>query len=99
MVPKILSIAALAMGLVANTAVGAPRVELLDFYLTTCGPCRAMAPTVDRIETEGVAVRRVDAQLEPALAQRLGIDSFPTFVVLEIGNVFAPRINCPASPI
>jgi thiol-disulfide isomerase/thioredoxin len=86
MVPKLLSIAALALVFAANAAEGAPRVELLDFYLTTCGPCRAMAPTVDRLEAEGVAVRRIDAQLEPALTQRLQVDSFPTFVVLHDGE-------------
>ncbi|MGL4512566.1 MAG: trypsin-like peptidase domain-containing protein [Lacipirellulaceae bacterium] len=86
MVPKALSTCALTLCLLAPAAWAAPRVELLDFYLTTCAPCRAMSPTVDRLEAEGVAVRRVDAQREPALAERLRVDSFPTFVALIDGE-------------
>ncbi|TWT99929.1 Thioredoxin [Botrimarina colliarenosi] len=69
----------------------AQQVELLDFYLPTCGPCRAMAPTVERLEAEGVRVRRVDGSREPQLTAQMRVDSYPTFIAVadgrEVGRV------------
>ena len=67
-------------------AAAAEAVELLDFYLPTCGPCRAMARTVERLEAEGVRVRRVDGSRETQLAAQLRIDSYPTFVAVANGR-------------
>ena len=67
-------------------AAAAGGVELLDFYLPTCGPCRAMAPTVERLEAEGVRVRRVDGSRETQLVAQLRIDSYPTFVAVANGR-------------
>lgn len=73
------------------TIAAAQQVTLLDFYLPTCGPCRAMAPTVDRLAATGVAVRKVDGQAEPQLAQRFNVTSYPTFIAVadgrEVGRV------------
>lgn len=63
----------------------AQQVELLDFYLPTCGPCHAMAPVVARLEAEGVRVRKVNGQAEPHLAARLQVMSYPTFVAVANG--------------
>jgi thiol-disulfide isomerase/thioredoxin len=77
---------AIAMGLALVTSASAQEVELLDFYLPTCGPCRAMAPTVERLEAEGVRVRRVDGSRETQLAAQLRVDSYPTFVAVANGR-------------
>ncbi|MEQ8847211.1 trypsin-like peptidase domain-containing protein [Botrimarina sp.] len=66
-------------------AAAAQQVELLDFYLPTCGPCQAMAPIVARLEGEGVRVRKVNGQAEPQLAARLQVMSYPTFVAMANG--------------
>lgn len=77
---------ALTLCLAFVTSASAQEVELLDFYLPTCGPCRAMAPTVERLEAEGVRVRRVDGSRETQLAAQLRIDSYPTFVAVANGR-------------
>ncbi len=68
------------------TIAAAQQVTLLDFYLPTCGPCRAMAPTVERLAATGVAVRKVDGQAEPQLAQRFNVTSYPTFIAVRDGQ-------------
>lgn len=60
--------------------------ELLSFSLPTCGPCHAMAPTVARLAAEGIAVRHIDGSRDPALAARLQVSSYPTFVVVADGR-------------
>ncbi len=77
---------ALVLCLALATSASAQEIELLDFYLPTCGPCRAMAPTVERLEAEGVRVRRVDGSRETQLAAQLRIDSYPTFVAIANGR-------------
>ena len=78
------------LALLLTGALAAPtvaqRVELLDFYLTTCPPCRAMAPTVDQLEAEGVAVRRINGSERPDLAQRFGVSRYPTFIIVADGQ-------------
>lgn len=81
-----LDVLALALALAgANDAV------LLEFSAEWCGPCRAVAPTVDRLAREGYPVRRIDIDQQPQLASQYGITGVPCFVMLaggrEIGRV------------
>ena len=39
---------------------GTGQTVLLDFYSDSCGPCRSMMPTVDRLAAEGYPVQRVN---------------------------------------
>ena len=80
------TVAALAAVLALAAPSGAQQLELLDFYLPTCGPCRAMAPTIARLEAEGVRVRRVDGSREPQLAARFGVTTYPTFIAVQGGQ-------------
>ena len=63
---------------------------LVDFWATWCGPCRMLAPTIEKIaeEQEGVIkVGKVDVDEEPELAVKYGIASIPTLMVFENGAV------------
>lgn len=62
---------------------------LIDFWASWCGPCRMVAPTVEAVATEvvGKVVGKVNVDEEPELAQRYGIMSIPTMVVIKNGNV------------
>lgn len=59
---------------------------LLDFYADWCGPCRAMAPTVDTLARDGYAVQRVNIDQQRELAQRFSVTALPCFVVVERGK-------------
>ena len=62
---------------------------LIDFWASWCGPCRMVAPTIEAVATEAVGkvVGKVNVDEEPELAQRYGVMSRPTLVVLKNGNV------------
>ena len=77
-----LALAATLLSVSAN----AQQVELLDFYLPTCGPCHAMAPTVDRLAAEGVAVKKVDGSRDVSLASHMRVSSYPTFIAVVDGK-------------
>ena len=62
---------------------------LVDFYADWCGPCQALTPVIYELasEFEGRAViAKVNVDEAPALAQRFGVRSIPTLVVLHDGK-------------
>ena len=69
---------------------------LVDFWATWCGPCRMIAPVIEQVaaEFEGRAVvGKVDVDEEPGLAQRFGVMSIPTLVVLKDGKVVEQAVG------
>ena len=53
---------------------------LVDYYADWCGPCKAAMPTVDKLEKEGVIVKRVNADESPELLKDNNVTSLPTFI-------------------
>ena len=63
---------------------------LVDFFATWCGPCKMMAPVLDRValaKQGKAAVYKVDVDQEPELTQRFGVMSVPTLIVFKGGSV------------
>lgn len=62
---------------------------LVDFTATWCGPCKALAPILSRIETSHtgrVLVVKVDVDQSPETAARFGIRSVPTMILTRGGK-------------
>jgi len=66
-----------------------PLPVLVDFWAPWCGPCRMVAPEVAQIardEAGRVVVAKVDTDLLPQVAGRLGIKGVPTMVLYRQGR-------------
>jgi thioredoxin 2 len=67
---------------------GARVPVMVDFWATWCGPCRMVAPEVDRTAalTSGRAlVLKVNTDEVPELAARYRVSGIPNFIVFERG--------------
>ena len=61
------------------------KIVVLDFFATWCGPCKAMAPTMEKMEKkygDKIEFRKIDIDQEPQLAQKYDINAVPTLVIL-----------------
>lgn len=59
---------------------------LIDFWAEWCGPCRAVAPVLEKLATEyagKIRVAKVDVDANPGLAQYFQIMSIPTIMILK----------------
>ena len=62
---------------------------LVDFTATWCGPCKQLAPIVDKLadELEGrVKVGKLDVDAARAIAEKFRIRSVPTLLVFRGGE-------------
>ena len=62
---------------------------LLDFWASWCGPCRMVAPVLEEIASErsDIKVCKVNVDEEGELANKFGIVSIPTLIVIENGKI------------
>ena len=63
---------------------------LADFWAEWCGPCKMIAPVLEEIATEQagrVKIVKVDVDSNPALAARFSIQSIPTLLYFEAGEL------------
>ncbi len=62
---------------------------LIDFWASWCGPCRMMAPVLEEIAQSmetSIKVAKVNIDENPELAEKYGVMSIPTFVVVKNGQ-------------
>ena len=62
---------------------------LVDFYADWCGPCKMMAPVVEKLEKElaGKAkVCKINVDEAGDIASEYGVMSIPTFIVFKQGK-------------
>ncbi len=67
---------------------------LVDFHATWCGPCKALAPVLERFATERkgtLRVVKVDVDEHQELAAKVRIRSVPTLLVVKNGEVLAAK--------
>jgi len=62
---------------------------LIDFWAAWCGPCKMIGPKVEElsVELDGKAkICKVNVDEEMSLAQKFGIMSIPTLVIVKDGK-------------
>jgi len=65
---------------------------LVDFYATWCGPCRMLAPLLEKVSSD-IKVVKVDVDRYPELARQCGVMSMPTLIIFENGKEIKKNIG------
>lgn len=63
---------------------------LIDFFADWCTPCKMISPVIEDVAetvSENVKICKVNVENEKSLAERYGIMSIPTLVVMKNGTV------------
>lgn len=74
----------------------ADKPVMVDFFATWCGPCKRLAPVIDELTDElaGKAeVYKLDIDQSPDIAARFKVNSVPTIMVFEGGQVKAKTVG------
>ena len=60
----------------------------VDFYANWCGPCKMLAPSIEKLADEHseVKVVKIDVDQEQALAMQFQVQSIPTLIVFKNGK-------------
>jgi len=72
---------------------------IIDFYADWCGPCKAVAPVMDKLSTEfegRVNFYKIDTDKEQLLASLFGISSIPSLLFVPMEG--APSMSVGALP-
>ncbi|HZK74416.1 MAG TPA: thioredoxin [Clostridia bacterium] len=73
---------------------------VVDFYADWCGPCRMMAPSLERLAGEyagKVTVGKLDVDVNQDIAIRYGVMAMPTLALFRDGKLIDRLVGYPGS--
>jgi thioredoxin 1 len=80
-----------------NDVVKKHSLALIDFWAPWCGPCRALAPTIEELNKEyagRVFVGKLNVDENPKTAECFDVSSIPTMLIMKNGEEVDRIVGC-----
>jgi len=75
---------------------------VVDFWAPWCGPCKMVAPTLDKIAKEfagKVVVAKVNTDNDSEWANKFGVQGIPTMLFMANGKVIHQQVGALPEPM
>jgi thioredoxin 1 len=75
---------------------------IVDFWAPWCGPCRMVAPTLEKLAREfsgKLLVAKVNTDENPEWAGRYGVQGIPTMLMITNGKVIHRQVGALPEPL
>lgn len=79
-----------------NEVIESNTPVLVDFWAQWCGPCKAIAPTLDDLAQKYVGkikIAKIDVDQNPATPPKFGVRGIPTLILFKDGQVIATQVG------
>lgn len=79
-----------------QVVLGASVPVIVDFFATWCGPCKMMAPVLEKLAEEyqgKVLIGKIDVEENMDIAMRYRVMNVPTLIVFKDGKILNTMVG------
>lgn len=85
-----------------NSTISQKGVTLVDFWAPWCGPCRMVAPILDKVAKEyagKLVVAKVNTDEYQEYAGKYGVQGIPTMLMMKDGKIVHRQVGALPEPM
>ena len=66
--------------------------KILYFSAVWCGPCKALAPTMDQLASQGMPIQKIDVDQDNNMSAQYGVRNVPTLIKVDASGIEQGRL-------